>query len=41
MQAIMDKVDNEEKLTWTQQMKKAIMLHAEKDEDGFIQKVST
>ena len=41
MQAIMDKVDGEEKLTWTQQMKKAIMLHAEKDEDGFIQEVST
>merc|ERR1712195_403164 len=40
MQALMDKIDNEEKLTWGQQMKKAVMLHPTKDEDGNIEDVS-
>lgn len=27
MQALMDRIDSEEKLTWIQQMKKSVMLH--------------
>ena len=27
MQSLMDRIDSEDKLTWTQQMKKSVMLH--------------
>jgi len=40
IQAIMDKVDNAEKITWSQQMKKSVMLYPEKDDDGTITDVS-
>lgn len=36
----MDKIDSEEKLTWGQQMKKAVMLHPSTDEEGNIEEVT-
>jgi len=40
MQQLMDRIEGEEKLTWTEQMKKAVMLHPIKDDDGNIEEVS-
>jgi solute carrier family 8 (sodium/calcium exchanger) len=40
MQTLMDRIEGEEKLTWTEQMKKAVMLHPGKDDDGNIEDVS-
>jgi len=40
MQALMDRIEGEEKLTWGQQMKKSVMLHPSKDDDGNIDDVS-
>jgi solute carrier family 8 (sodium/calcium exchanger) len=40
MQTLMDRIEGEEKLTWGEQMKKAVMLHPGKDDDGNIEDVS-
>jgi len=37
---LLDKNEEEEKLTWGQQMKKSVMLYDSRDENGFIEEVT-
>lgn len=40
LQELMDKIDQQEKLSWSDQIKKAVMLHPVIDDDGNIEEVS-